>query len=143
MDFFVKYGADILAMIVALCGTGTSVFMFIRSIRLNRSIRLTQDNTMQQITITQNGIVEAFKRAKIPNELKISISNQVNKVLEDWSAKFLTMFEEHERIRTELAIANTKILAYTAAYNKLTDEEKAKIDETIKQITDKDKIIEV
>lgn len=143
MDFFVTYGADILAMIIALCGSGTSVLMFIRSIRLNRSVKLTQDSTMQQITITKEGIVEAFKRSKIPTELKISISDQVDKKLEAWAAKFLTLFEEHERIRTELAIANTKILAFTAAYNKLTDEEKAKIDETIRQITDKDRIVEV
>ena len=143
IEFFRIYGGDILAGIVALCGAGTAVFSFIKTIKLNKSVKLTQDSTMQQIAITQEGIVKAFQTAKIPTEWKISISNQVDQKLEAWAAKFLTMFKEHEDIRTQLAIVNTKILAFTAAFNKLSDEDKAKLEELIKQVTDKDKILEV
>lgn len=143
LEFFEQYGANILTLIIALTGAATSIKSFVDTIKLSRSVKLTQSDTMQQVQITREGIVEAFKTAKIPTEWKISISNQVDQKLEAWAEKFLTMFEEHERIRTELAVANTKILAYTAAFNKLTPEEKEHIEELIKQVTEKDKIIEV
>ena len=143
LEFFETYGADIMAMIVAIASAATTITTFFKSLNLSKQFKALSKVTNEKIEITQNGIVEAFKTAKIPTEWKISISNQVDKKLEEWAAKFLIMFEEHERIRTELAVANTKILAYTAAYNKLSDEEKAKIDAAIKQITDKDKTIEV
>ena len=143
LEFFETYGIDILALVIAIAGTISSCSAFMKSIYVGKQFKLLGKLTDEKIQITQNGIVEAFKTAKIPNEWKISISNQVDKKLEDWAAKFLTLFEEHERIRTELAIANTKILAYTAAYNKLTTEEKNRIDECIKRVTDKDKYIEV
>lgn len=143
LEFFEMYGADIMSMVVAITGAATALTTFIKTINLNKQFKMLQKVTSEKIEITQQGIVEAFKTAKIPSEWKISISNQVDKKLEDWAAKFLTMFEEHERIRTELAVANTKILAFTAAYNKLSDEEKARVDELIKEITDKDKSIEV
>ena len=143
IDFFTTYGTDILAIIVALSGVATSIATLVKNIGLLKQFNALKKNTDEKIEITQNGIVEAFKTAKIPNEWKISISNQVDKKLEEWAEKFLTMFEEHERIRTELAIANSKILTYTAAFNKLSEEEKVVIEESIKQLSEKDRTIEV
>ena len=53
------------------------------------------------------------------------------------------MFKEQEELRTKLAVANTQILAFTAAFNKQSTEKQTEINELIKQITDGDKVIEV
>lgn len=143
IDFFTTYGADILAIIVSLSGAATAIATLVKNISLLKQFKTLKKTTDEKIEITQNGIVEAFKTAKIPNEWKISISKQVDEKLEKWAEKFLTMFEEHERIRTELAIANSKILTYTAAFNKLSDEEKVVIEESIKQLSEQDRTIEV
>lgn len=143
LDFLETYFVDILAFLVACTGAIGTVFSSVKAVKTFKDVKALKAKTVEDIQITQDGIVNAFKLAKIPNELKVSISEQVDTKLETWAAKFLTMFEQHEKMRTELAAANTKILAYTAAFNKLSEEEKARINELIKLITDKDKIVEV
>ena len=143
LEFFEQYGPSILAAIVALSGAITSVWSAIKMFKTEKRVKLDQAETKEALQITQEGIVEAFKRAKIPTELRVSINEQVDKKLETWAEKFLTMFAEHEELRDKLAVANAQILAYTAAFNKLSVEEQAEINELIKQITEKDKNVEV
>lgn len=143
LDFLEAYFIDILAFLMALASAIGAVFSSVEAIKTFKDLTRLKAKTAEDIQITQDGIVNAFKLAKIPNELKVSINEQIDAKLETWAAKFLIMFEQHEKMRTELAAANTKILAYTAAFNKLSEEEKAHINELIKLITDKDRIVEV
>ena len=143
LEFFQIYGPSILAAIVAAGGAITSVCATIKMFKTEKRVKASEAQTKEDIRVTREGIVEAFKKSKIPTEWKISISKQVDEKLEAWAEKFLIMFKEHEDLRTQLAVANTKILAFTAALNKLSPEEQTEINELIKQITDGDKTIEV
>lgn len=143
LEFFQIYGPSILAAIVAAGGAITSVCATIKLFKSEKRIKAENAQMQEDVKITREGIVEAFKKSKIPTELRLSISKQVDEKLEAWAEKFLIMFKEHEELRTKLAVANTQILAFTAAFNKLSPEEQTKINELIKQITDGDKVIEV
>lgn len=143
LEFFEMYGPSILACIVAVAGAITSFTTLVKTFRSEKRMNINQDQMKQDIQITQEGIVEAFKKSKIGSEWKVSVSNQIDKKLEAWSQKFLATLEEHEELRTKLAVANTQILAYTAAFNKLSEEEKKKIQDLIAEITENDTTIEV
>lgn len=143
LEFFELYGPGILAAIVAAGGAITSVCATIKMFKTEKRVKASEAQTKEDIQVTREGIVEAFKKSKIPTELRLSISKQVDEKLEAWAEKFLVMFKEHEELRTKLAVANTQILAFTAAFNKLSPEEQTEINELIKQITDGDKVIEV
>lgn len=143
LEFFQIYGPSILAAIVAAGGAITSVCATIKMFKTEKRVKASEAQTKEDIQVTREGIVEAFKKSKIPTELRLSISKQVDEKLEAWAEKFLIMFKEHEELRTKLAVANTQILAFTAAFNKLLPEEQEEINELIKQITDGDKTIEV
>lgn len=143
LEFFELYGPSILAAIVSAGGAITAVCATIKLFKSEKRIKAENAQMQEDVKITREGIVEAFKKSKIPTELRLSISKQVDEKLEAWAEKFLIMFKEHEELRTKLAVANTQILAFTAAFNKLSPEEQTEINELIKQITDGDKVIEV
>ena len=143
MEFFQIYGPSILAAIVPAGGAITAVCATIKMFKTEKRVKASEAQTKEDIRVTREGIVEAFKKSKIPTEWKISISKQVDEKLEAWAEKFLIMFKEHEDLRTQLAVANTKILAFTAVFKKLLPVEQTENNELIKQITDGDKTIEV
>ena len=97
----------------------------------------------EKVQITREGIVEAFKVAKIPTEWKISVSKQIDSKLSDWRDEFLTIVKENEMTRTILMTMILKILNYTAASNKLTEEEKAKINELIRSVSEEDATLDI
>ena len=142
LAFFQIYGTSILAAIVAAGGAITSVCATIKMFKTAKRVKASEAQNKEDVKITREGIVEAFKKSKIPTELRLSISKQVDEKLEAWAEKFLIMFKEHEELRTKLAVANTQILAFTAAFNKRSPEEQTEINDLIKQITDGDKVIE-
>lgn len=142
LDFLTQYGADILAGVIAVCGAVTSVCASVKMWKSEKRIKQTEEQTREDIAVTQEGIVQAFKQAKIPNDLKVDLSNQVLKLFTDFENKVLEMFREQEQIRTGLVLFCTKIMANTAAYNKLTDTEKEALDQLMKQINEQDKIVD-
>lgn len=142
-QFFVDYGGTIVACITSICSAIVALWSMIKCFGINKSVKKSETETAEKIQLTQEGIVKAFETARIPTDWKISVSKQVDKKLEDWAEKFLIMFKEHEDIRTQLAIANAKILKNTAAYNKLSDKEKQEVEELIKALNEIDKTIEV
>lgn len=138
-EFINNYGAIIISIITFIGALATAIAAMRNGIVANKKIsKLNND-----IQITQNGIVEAFKKAKISPELKLSISSKVDTILNEWVNKSLKLIQDNEELRTKLAVANTKILSYTAAFNKLSDEEKAEINSLINEVTEKDITIEV
>lgn len=138
-EFINNYGAIIISIITFIGALATAIATMRNGIVANKKIsKLNND-----IQITQNGIVEAFKKAKISPELKLSISSKVDTILNEWANKSLKLIQDNEELRTKLAVANTKILSYTAAFNKLSNEEKAEINSLINEVTEKDITIEV
>lgn len=143
LDFITQYGADILAALIASAGAITSVCAVIKMWKSEKRLKKTEEQTKEDIAITREGIVQAFKQAKIPNELKLDISNKVMQVLTDFENRVLEMFREQEQIRTALVLFCTKIMANTAAYNKLTETEKEALEQLMKQISEQDKTVDL
>lgn len=143
LDFLETYGVDILAAIVALCAAITSLCGTIKMFKSEKRIKADKAQIREDIAVTREGIVQAFKQAKIPTDIKVDISKQVYKILNEFEEKILEMFREQEQIRTGLVLFCTKIMANTAAYNKLTDTEKEALEQLMKQINEQDKIVEI
>ena len=143
LDFLATYGADILASIIAITGAITSVSAMIRMFKSEKRIKKSEAQTKEDIIITREGIVQAFKQAKIPSDIKVDISNKVDKILNKFENKLINMFKEQEQTRTDLVLFCTKIMSNTAAYNKLTDTEKQALEQIIKQISEQDKIVDL
>lgn len=143
LDFLETHVVDILAAVVAMCAAITSLCGTIKMFKSEKRIKNSESRTKEDIAITREGIVQAFKQAKIPNDLKVDISKQVYKILDEFENKILETFREQEQLRTSLVLFCTKIMANTAAYNKLTDTEKQALEELMKQINEADKTIEI
>lgn len=135
-EFLSNYGEQIFLALINIANTATVITAFIK-------MKMSERKTKKDVEITQNGIVEAFKTAKIPSELKISLSNQLDKKFDKWSKEFFEEYAKNEEAKTNLIMASALILSYTQAFNKLDDESKAKVKDAISQITDYDKTIEV
>ena len=143
LEFFFLYGPAILAGMTALGSLVASITGLVKVFKTNQKINAEQAKTQTEIQITREGIIEAFKAAKIPNEWKVTVSKQVEAYLTKFRDEFITMFKENEQTRDLIMISILKILNFTAASNKLTEDEKKQIDDLIKQITDEDNTIDI
>ncbi len=143
LEFFAQHGPAILAGMTALGSLVASITGLVKVFKTNQKINAEQAKTQTEIQITREGIIEAFKAAKIPNEWKVTVSKQVEAYLTKFRDEFITMFKENEQTRDLIMISILKILNFTAASNKLTEDEKKQIDDLIKQITDEDDTIDI
>lgn len=143
LEFLTQYGSDILAALVSVTAVFTSIVGLAKSLKIGKKVDTNAATTQQEIQITREGIVEAFRTAKIPTEWKVTVSNQLMQQLNKFRDDFIVMFKEQEELRTKLMVAAVKILNYTAASNKLTEDEKQEINELIKMITDEDATIDI
>lgn len=143
LEFFAQYGADLTAILVAASGLAGSVFGLVKMFKTGKHVDKSLATTKEDIQITREGIVEAFKTAKIPSEWKVTVSNQVNTILNEWKDDFLKILEKNQAVTVEILIYSLKILKYTAAANKLSEDDKNRITDLIKQITDEDATIDV
>ena len=143
LEFFAQHGPAILAGMTALGSLVASITGLVKVFKTNQKINADQAKTQTEIQITREGIIEAFKAAKIPNEWKVTVSKQVEAYLTKFRDEFITMFKENEQTRDLIMISILKILNFTAASNKLTEDEKKQIDDLIKQITDEDNTIDI
>lgn len=143
LEFFAQHGPAILAGMTALGSLVASITGLVKVFKTNQKINAEQAKTQTEIQITREGIIEAFKAAKIPNEWKVTVSKQVEAYLTKFRDEFITMFKENEQARDLIMISILKILNFTAASNKLTEDEKKQIDDLIKQITDEDNTIDI
>lgn len=143
VEFLEQHGAEIVSMVLGITGLATAVFNFRKTVLLNRAARKDIETTRQDITITREGIVEAFKSAKIPNEWKIDVSNKIVNTLSEWRDSMLAEIKKNQQFANDAMLIAVKILSFTAASEKLSDEDKAKLDELIRLIEDKDKTIEI
>lgn len=143
LEFLSQYGVEISALITGVSGLLASIFGLVKVFKNGKQISENNEVTKQEIQVTREGIVEAFKEAKIPNEWKISVSNQVNTILTNFRDELITTIKENEKLRNKLMILTVKILSFTAASNKLTEDEKAQLNDLIKEISEEDSTIDI
>ena len=143
IEFLSKYGEEILSVIIQLAGYVVTIIAFIRMLKSEKRTKSFMVQSKQDILITREGIVEAFKTAKINPEIKISIAKQVDAKLSEWKQEFMTMYKKNEESRTKLMLYVAKIMSNTAAYNKLSDDEKEEGNRLMKEIVEDDGLVEV
>ena len=129
----------ILAVVMTLCGNITSISTLIKSLNFITTIKSELNSLRKDIQVTREGVVEAFKEAVIPGEIKIEISKQVNKILSDAMQEFKEILVSNQETMAKMMVYMLKIMKNTAAYNKLTDEEKSLLNTLISN----DTIIEI
>lgn len=129
----------ILAVVMTLCGNITSISTLIKSLNFITTIKSELNSLRKDIQVTREGVVEAFKEAVIPGEIKIEISKQVNKILSDAMQEFKEILVNNQETMAKMMVYMLKIMKNTAAYNKLTDEEKSLLNTLISN----DTIIEI
>lgn len=131
LEWLSAYGLDILLGILSSGGLYAGISGIVKTIKLNKKIDKTVDEKIgkvqEDIVITQEGVIQAFKQAILGNDFKISINNQIDKKLTDFAEKLISTIKENEELRTRLTVLTAIILKNTAAYNKLTDEEKGEM----------------
>ena len=118
---------ELFALITGVGGAITSIASIIKVFKSDKENK-------QDIKITREGIIEAFKKAKLPTDLRVSLTKQVDEKLNAMSDKLLAEVKEREAKVTKLAAYACKILANTAAFNKLSVEEQADINECISEL---------
>ena len=129
----------ILAVVMTLCGNITSISTLVKSLNFITTIKSELNSLRKDIQVTREGVVEAFKEAVIPGEIKIEISKQVNKILSDAMQEFKEILVNNQETMAKMMVYMLKIMKNTAAYNKLTDEEKSVLNTLISN----DTIIEI
>lgn len=138
LEWLSTYGLDILLGILSGGGLYAGISGIVRTIKLNKKIDKTVDEKIgkvqEDIVITQEGVIQAFKQAILGNDFKISINNQIDKKLTDFAEKLISTIKENEELRTRLTVLTAIILKNTAAYNKLTDEEKGEMNVLINNL---------
>ena len=139
VEWLEAHSASILAVIMSLCGSITSIETLIKSLNFITTLKSELAALKKDIQITREGIVEAFKEAVIPSEIKVDISKQVNKILNSAMSEFKAILINNQETMAKMMVYMLKIMKNTAAYNKLTDEEKQELNNLVSE----DTIIEI
>ena len=143
LEFFEQYGPVIAGYIISAGALAIGIYSIITSFGLGKKVNKKTISLEQQIQITRQGIIEAFKSAKLPNEIRLSISTKVEEILTLATNKMIETIKKNEAIRTAANLMVLKILNYTAASNKLTDEERQQIEDILKVLTEEDNTINI
>lgn len=143
LEFLANHGINIAAIATALAGLLGAVVSLIQVFKNNKHIRDNNELTKQNIQVTRTGIVEAFKTAKIPTDWKVSINNQVNKLLVNFRDEFIKLYKENVEITNKLLAISAKILSFTAASDKLTEEEKKQLNDLVLLLNNEDYTIDL
>lgn len=143
VEFLEQYGASIVSILIAIASMITAVFNFKKAVELNKQIKINADAAKQDVAITRQGVIDAFKAAKIPTEWKIDVSNKINTALNSFRDEMITLIKSNQAFENDVLLMAVKILSFTAASDKLSEEDKAKLQELIQLIDESDKTINI
>ena len=143
VEFLEQYGASIVSILIAIAGMITAVFNFKKAAELNKQIKINADAAKQDVAVTRQGVIDAFKAAKIPTEWKIDVSNKINTTLNNFRDEMITLIKSNQAFANDVLLMAIKILSFTAASDKLSEEDKAKLQELIQLIDESDKTINI
>lgn len=143
LEFLAQYGPALIAGVIGAGGLAGAIYNIRKCFKLGKKIDTTSCSLEKNMEITREGIVEAFKSAKLPSEIKLSISTKVEEILGQVRDTIITEFKKNEATRSAAMLLVLKILSFSQASNKLTEDEKNKINDLLKLITDEDATIEV
>ena len=141
-DLIVQNLSAIISAVVAVSGAIVSITAFIKSLKSEKRTRIETNQLRNDVKITREGITQGFKDAVITKDLKVSVNNQVTKILDNGLGEIMAEIKKHEKKRTEMNYWTLKILEYTAASGKLTKEEKAELRELLASIREEEQIID-
>lgn len=148
MDFLVENVSSLIAIITSICGTTTiggiilGIISFVKASKTEKRIAESLEKTNQSVKITREGIVQAFKDAIVPKDIKVSLNEQVVDVLDKGLDKFMKIVSNGETERTRMMYWCLRIFSYTAAYNKLTAAEQEEIKELLANIAEEERIVD-
>lgn len=143
LEFLAQYGIDLTTIVTAIGAAIGTVISLRQVIKNNKLINQNNQSVNNSIKITREGIVAAFKEAKIPNEWKISVSNQVNTMLTNFRDEFIKLYKENTDLTNKLLAISAKILSFTAASDKLTDAEKSQLNDLVLLLNTEDYTIDI
>lgn len=115
------------SVVIGLCGAVAAVASMIKAIKTGKVSTAQYNELKDQIGITQQGIVEAFKQVKFPTTWKVDLSKKFDAKFEELGNRLYNKLVHQDEAKTRLMIFMAKIMSNTAAYNKLTDDEKAEL----------------
>lgn len=124
------------SVIIGICGVITALFGVVKAIKTGKVSTAQYNDLVSKIDVTQNGIVEAFKQVKFPTDWRVDLSKKVEAKFEELSEKLYNKLIAQDEAKTRLIIYMAKIISNTAAYNKLTDEEKAELNSLLTYVNE-------
>ena len=142
MDFLVEHMGAILTAIIAASGAIISTTSFIKSLKSEKRTAFEIASTKKDVKITREGIVQAFKDSVVTKDVKVSVNNQVAKILDEKFEKFEKAINKSEERKTKMTYWCLKILEYTAASGKLTPEQKEEVKELMAMIAEEEQIVD-
>lgn len=143
LEWLTQYGPIILTGLSSLGTAASTIYAIGKVFKLGRKIEKNSVETTNQIKITREGVVEAFKTAVVPTEWKISVSSQIAKQLTDWKNEFFTELEKREKTRTDYSLYSLKILSHTKAFEALDKDDRTKTQDLIKLVGEEDSTIDI
>ena len=143
LEFFAQNGLAIVGIIIGAGSLAGAIYNIRKCFKLGKKIDTSNSTHEQEIQITKEAILEAFKSAKLPSEIKLSISNKIEEILGQVRDAIIEEFKKNESVRTVATLLVLKILKFSQASSKLTDDEKNQIEDLLKLITEDDATIEI
>lgn len=119
--------AIICSTIVGICSVIAAVASMLKAVKTGKISTAQYNELCEKIGVTQTGIVEAFKQVRFPTTWKVDLSKKVEAKFDELGNKLYNKLVAKDEEKTRLIIYMAKIMSKTAAYNKLTDEEKAEL----------------
>lgn len=136
LGFIELYGPAIIAGIIGAGGLAGAIYNIVKCFKLGKRVDKATCSLEKNMEITREGVIEAFKSAKLPNEIKLSITTKVEEVLGQARDMLIEEVKKNEAVRTSMMTMILKILSFTAASNKLTDDDKKQIEDMLKLLSE-------
>lgn len=142
MEWILANYEKIVAVIIQVISLVVATTSFIKVLSSEKRTVSKLSKFENDVAITRAGIVQAFKESIVTKDVKVSVNNQVKKVLHEELEILKKEIRNSEERRTKMNFWVLKILSWTAAANKLTLEQQTDINELLALIAEEEQIVE-